>query len=405
MGLACLNFFTIIKGLPAGTMLSVACGMLLYRNLNSETQLVRFLTLSPVRKIGLISFSLYLWHWPIVSFLKYVYIDGVPIGMLVLGIVLTFVLSYLSWRFVEEPFRKQKSNAAVLKFVISTAVITLIFGTFTISRDGFKSRHSELVNALSSAIQTNYRCPVSTYFAYGASRACLAGSATQVDYDIALLGNSHAQMYGHAFIKSLKKVGKRGVIVPLNGCIPTLDLNISSDCIGPARKNFEAVRDDPKINKIVIGLNWRLETLVNSEGETVSDISKRKRADALLKLISLLKQSGKDVYLMGPIATPDFRMASDLSRRLVFSDGQPQSEILEMMRFSKGSFDSEFGEVIQFLQKELGDKFLMPHEMLCDLEYCYFATELNIYFADSEHLSRQGSLLMVPLFDKIIDGS
>ena len=68
---------------------------------------VRFLSLPPIRFIGLISYSLYLWHWPMVVLLKEYGPDEITLVQRWLLVIAAVALSALSWRYVEQPFRKK----------------------------------------------------------------------------------------------------------------------------------------------------------------------------------------------------------------------------------------------------------------------------------------------------------
>lgn len=92
-----------------GTALVLAFG-------RSDTVVGRLLSLKPLVAIGLISYSLYLWHQPVFAFARLRSIEDIPAEGYALLIALCFVLAYLSWRLVEQPFRKpgRFSRRAVL---------------------------------------------------------------------------------------------------------------------------------------------------------------------------------------------------------------------------------------------------------------------------------------------------
>lgn len=63
----------------------------------------KLLSAPPVRFVGKISFSLYLWHWPVLVFAKLALLPAAPARWILIAIM--FVLAWLSWRFIEQPFR------------------------------------------------------------------------------------------------------------------------------------------------------------------------------------------------------------------------------------------------------------------------------------------------------------
>jgi len=87
----------------------LATAALIFSGKEAQTFTTRFLSLRPLVLIGLISYSLYLWHWPIIAFWRYVAPED-PFSLLSSAIIIisSLILSFLSWWFVELPFRRKK---------------------------------------------------------------------------------------------------------------------------------------------------------------------------------------------------------------------------------------------------------------------------------------------------------
>ncbi|MFZ3072933.1 MAG: acyltransferase [Thermodesulfobacteriota bacterium] len=64
-----------------------------------------FLSLPLLVGIGLISYSLYLWHWPLLSLVRIVQLNNPPSAIILAAVIVSFLLAVLSWKFVETPFR------------------------------------------------------------------------------------------------------------------------------------------------------------------------------------------------------------------------------------------------------------------------------------------------------------
>ena len=86
----------------------------------------KFLSLYPLRFIGVISFSAYLWHQPIFSFNKIIGIFDNYIGNILLMITAIFILSFFSWRYIEQPFRKRLFSDR-LSYISLAILFVLIF--------------------------------------------------------------------------------------------------------------------------------------------------------------------------------------------------------------------------------------------------------------------------------------
>lgn len=102
-----------------------------------------------VQWAGTRSYSLYLWHWPIVVALSYFDIIGRPMATII-GLVLTLILGETSFRFIEEPARKRLShlNPRKMAYVALALIVAVIFPAAIIhARDGLPDRFSSAVQA------------------------------------------------------------------------------------------------------------------------------------------------------------------------------------------------------------------------------------------------------------------
>ena len=91
----------------AALLPSIGAALLIWANSQALTSSGKLLAARPLVFIGLISYSLYLWHWPVLLFSKYWALDPIPPTQRMLLLLASFVLAWLSWRFVETPFRKR----------------------------------------------------------------------------------------------------------------------------------------------------------------------------------------------------------------------------------------------------------------------------------------------------------
>ena len=119
---------------------------------------------------GRISFSLYLLHWPCIVFLTYVFVSGVPQYLVVAGLIFTFGASYFSYRFVEVPFRYEISDKYIKLFLLVSIFIVGIVSIIGSKTNLLGVRNSQLVSNVAAQIQTNYRCPVTSYRSFGGCR-------------------------------------------------------------------------------------------------------------------------------------------------------------------------------------------------------------------------------------------
>ncbi len=113
-----------IGAVPAviGTALLIAGGS------HTSTLTYQLLTLKPMIAIGKVSYSAYLWHWPILAFLKYSFVE-ITLSIGIMAFISTFLMASISYFFVEQPFRKNKTSALstfTFYFFLPVAVISML---------------------------------------------------------------------------------------------------------------------------------------------------------------------------------------------------------------------------------------------------------------------------------------
>jgi peptidoglycan/LPS O-acetylase OafA/YrhL len=183
---------------------------------NDKPTLVgKILSLRPVVFIGLISYSLYLWHWPLLVFAKYGSVEPEN-RLLCLGAVMaSFVPAILSWKFVETPFRKRRVCATrpqVFAFAGCSALVLLAIGTSVKLGRGMPSR----VPA-KALVYAGYRHDfalrneITAKKAEAGEFAELGGQDTNQPVELMLWGDSHAQALAPVIDDLCRRFSVRGV--------------------------------------------------------------------------------------------------------------------------------------------------------------------------------------------------
>jgi peptidoglycan/LPS O-acetylase OafA/YrhL len=194
--------------------------------------------LSPLLKsrpavfIGLISYSLYLWHWPIFSFLRYRGIElNLPVSLA--AVALAFVLSILTWKFIETPIRTNRGirfKTAFTQIYLAPCVLFMAVGLYSYVTEGAPQRFSSDVRELiasysferdltrSCSIRAeDYRKVTVDYLLDN----CAFGNSERPKADVLLMGDSHANHF-KPFIEQLSKnAGLKAVFHVQGGCMPT----------------------------------------------------------------------------------------------------------------------------------------------------------------------------------------
>jgi peptidoglycan/LPS O-acetylase OafA/YrhL len=348
--------------------------------------------------IGLISYSLYLWHWPILVFAWYYLLRPslTPLET-VIAVALMFAMATLSWRFVERPFRNRSMPIGiVLRWVAGGCVVVAAASAAILISQGFPSRYSAEVARINAVVGTEYRCNLQDYVRFGASRGCLLASSSRNpdDATVALLGNSHAQMYSPLVEDILRDNHQAGILVPLNACLPMPDYNLSW-CMDYAAKNLTALEGLPRVRVVILAMTWvRWQTMYTPAGPVSKEDSSKFLLASLDRLIQQLEQRGKTVVLVGPISPPMWDSASIVARELAF-----HHRVAEPLFISDSSFMELQGDVIAHYASRDDMIFIRPDRIQCQMGRCDYFRNGEALFADDNHLAVATLPMFRPAFE------
>jgi peptidoglycan/LPS O-acetylase OafA/YrhL len=272
-----------------------------------------FSPLEMVRFFGRISYSLYLWHWPLFTFARFskTSLTLTPFDKIAL-FALTVAISYLSWRFVEQPFRRgplaPTRRAAFRIAGVSTAVLLAAsFAGMVFSNSATEAdRTAQRLEAYDTyAFQPLYRygaCFVQNFAAF--DDKCLAMAAGK--RNVLLWGDSLAAHYFHGFEKTLDPQATNILQATQAACMPTLAS--ASQGLATCRQfaaRMETFFADNKPDLIVLSADW-------------AEYARGSRFDGMIadlrQTIARLNAAGVHVVLLGPPVQFRSRLPSMLMR-------------------------------------------------------------------------------------------
>ena len=352
----------------------------------------------PLRLIGLISYSLYLWHWPILAFARYVAVRPLTRPEALAALAASFVAATVSWRYIERPVRRGPSDRAV--WLLSLGGIGALFalGMLVVRGGGYPARVAPVVAALNAEEGEDWRCPVTTMIPLGGFYACpiaLPNSRTE-DAQVVLWGDSHAQMYEPALVAALG--GRGALLVNVNGCAPVLGDGVTPTCGAIQRGNYAQIVKLPA-RTVVLAQNWpqyrdeagvRLGRLVRPD-ERYRDGIRRLRA-----LVAGLRGAGKRVVIVAPVALPGYNLASVAARDLAF-----HGRIKTMTGVTRAAYLAEYANVLAAmhdLARQPGVAVVRVDRIACDATACRFVQDGRAVFADHGHYTARFAARFAPLF-------
>jgi len=181
------------------------------------------LSLNILVRIGLISYSAYLWHFPLFAYMRYRNISEPSDLTMGVASISVLVIAYFSWRFVEQPFRIGGSFTRRV-FGIGVVVICIGFASFTLvsqQTDGFAFRYSPYALNL---VQTSKENGVSTGCFLGPEKDTFPDSCIRTsqifDSHFLLIGDSHAAGWYSALRARLAEESVELSLLSYSGCVP-----------------------------------------------------------------------------------------------------------------------------------------------------------------------------------------
>jgi len=332
---------------------------------------------------GKISFSLYLWHWPLLAFATQINGERPTTQTSIILICAAISLAFLTWRFVENPIRMSdpsgpKSAAIVLVMLMIGTMGAVIYGVA-----GIPNRvDAKLVTKFSGDIghlefhkfiaENYFECEPKKLFEdsltwEGYSRCMQSKKGSQID--IALVGDSHAE---HLFIGMADSLESKNVVFYIKGSAPLLSNPDFKEIFGELEKSSS-------VKTIVISMFWLSRI---SELDSNTSLSKE-----LVKLNDFLQSSGKTMILTNDV--PDFPFAPDncaATRR--FSTNSKCSIDRAGYELAFDGIQAEFDRAKQ-LRSEI--RILDTRRWFCEQGVCGMEIAGKLMYRDNHHLNINGS--------------
>lgn len=420
-----------------GTALLIVSGATGASGATGQALCNRLLSLRPMVFVGLVSYSLYLWHWPLIVFLRY-YLDREFHFLEALAVVaVSLAVAALSYRFIEAPFRRAAQAPRPVEVFAGrragrtvglglAAGMACAFLGVSMVTDGWAWRLPESAVAVDAySVRPNpfrrschgvRRIPVD-------DGDCTIGQPrADGGYDVLVVGDSHANHFVPGFDKLLKAQGLSGRQLTSSSCPPLYATRIFSGRSTERCKNFiPAVRqfldDHDEVRLVVLAARWALYSnttwlagepyprkfLVDGRGEIFTvENSRRVMKKALKQTVEAMTSRGLRVVLMAQVPPLSKRRTRCVTRaRWHGSDEslcfEPAAAALQRTRFAT--------EVIAGIAAadDRVDAFF-PAEVICDQELCVPVLNGIFLYRDEDHLNPRGAEQLLAWFRSPVFG-
>ncbi|MEL6234607.1 MAG: SGNH hydrolase domain-containing protein, partial [Pseudomonadota bacterium] len=379
----------------------------------------RALSLPPLVGLGLISYALYLWHWPVLVFAGYAAMRPLGPGETAALLGLSLALAYGSWRWVERPFRNHArvGRRGVFVGAASGALVLLVLaGILDLSR-GLPQRFPPQIVAMvdaKAAMRAAYAECTALNRALGrapaeadpAAFACRIGDPDAAP-DFLLWGDSHAGVLVHAVEGAALKAGRAGWLLHHGGCPPLLQVEIrrgrdATRCFA-FHQRVAAFLTAARPRQVLLGARWALAetgTPFGEESETPMALELAGHPgnaaafrEGLARSLAAIRAAGAQTILIGPVPEIGFDPPARMAQAWRFGAEPPVGP-------DRAAFLArQSGVLAAFTAQEAADvTVIRPDAVLCGPAQCQIAQDGRTLYFDDDHLSLEGAARLIPLF-------
>jgi len=390
---------------PLALASGVACaGTALLIVSNSERTVAgRLLSIPLLVGIGLISYSLYLWHWPLLAFAHYYY--SAPPGLaLGLGILLVAtILAYLSYVLVERPLRRPGPPKKA--FILSGTVMAILvaIGIAMVVSKGFPQRFAPEI-ARAEADRREEPC-----------LGCTFGTGDEPQ--IVLWGDSHGMAIAPAVRSFTADHGLAGIAFTATGCPPLVGAqphkssNFDPDkCRVMQEQTIARIAELKNVKLIILGSRWTMASetyrFADEEGtryflqdarsrtRSMAD-SRRALRDGLHRTVSTLMaiQPKARILVIGQSPELGFDATDCLIRGMVHGRSTTECERVPPAALDRLAFSNALLSELARTYPRVSTMFLS--RMLCDQRSCPTRVGRTFIYSDDDHVSADGARLLL----------
>ncbi|WP_347268292.1 acyltransferase family protein [Paracoccus sp. (in: a-proteobacteria)] len=408
---------TPFPGWQAGLPVAGSVALILAGSLGGGVA-TRLLASAPMRGLGLISYSLYLWHWPVIVLLRLWTIDPPTPLQMSLAVIGSVLLSILSWRFVEQPARHAGRRRGWLRHPVLWAgaacilAVSALSGVLVQSR-GLPGRFSEAERLLLVEEVKDGSTPCEGNGDWREIARCHIG-APGAPESFLVWGDSHGLALLPGFDAAMASLGRGGQYVGIPGCVTLLGLSRANDpfpglCFPLGDHVLSILDSNPGIRTVYLVSRWSVyaqgvrfqhaptarQSLVIDAQSPAPSLEENPRAfrRALARTLAEFSRRGLKVVVVNQV--PD--VGYHVSIAMVMTARTHRDLDLRTRREEYEDFQRSTAAIFA-PHAARGEIELLPLEdLLCDASLCRVTTRdgLPAYW-DDNHLSRRGSLELAP---------
>jgi peptidoglycan/LPS O-acetylase OafA/YrhL len=376
----------------------------------------RLLALAPLTFVGKISYSFYLWHWPVILAFTYGALSPTSVETSLLSVAVSFMLAVLSWKYVERPFRLRRllpDAKSLFAGAAFASAATVGAGLLLYVSHGLPQRHRPEVLALGPNVSERQPsrpdCHRDAAKRAAADRLCIRG-ASGVPPTFVLAGDSHADALSDGLFAAARTRGVAGAqftgpdFAPLPGR-SSLD-RAEEDTLSPTLATY--LRRHPNIRTIVLTAFWSqyasgrdyrhplriyIDENYDGSGEAYNPIAFRRALERFIKAFP-----DRNFVILDDVPAGEALHPREYARVLYASGSAP---VPGLPRASADAQRASYEPIFQAMAAANRNVVYVPVlRRLCGPDICpIFLRDGVLRYRDGDHLSRGGSESLAPALE------
>ncbi len=390
----------------------------------------RLLSYKPVVFTGLLSYSAYLWHQPLLAFARLRLTDDLEDWAKAALIATTFILAFLTWQYIEKPFRKKKNDGFIIgrsSIFVSSLFAACVFLSIGVSghlTDGFPSRKAPSgleFQEITRILKRPKRLPCVFDLTFMSvpempPKNCVFTTSEKPKARAIIIGDSHAAMIARYVRNELLARDIETTVITFGGCIPFPGFHFAGrNCDDANREVYKYIKNET-FDLVII--SFRPQHLYSGPIH-----SNKNKLLAQREPLFITPLEGEEVGInkklhqtLSIIHRGLHELLTTKSKLLVFYPIPESRSNIKQLALKKFAFDPknhvhDFTTSFEFFTQRAGpvtkllDEIkapnlfsIRPHELLCNANKCANILDGIALYSDDNHLSLAGVDLIMPLF-------
>lgn len=359
--------------------------------------------------IGLISYPLYLWHWPLISFL-YIYFGETPsLALRTYAVLSSVLLAWFSYRIIEIPFKSPQSQSCNNRSIKTLYLVLIITSAFSY----FQYRKTDKYTDDPFLFKPFYAKTNECLKKYDLNNLTFCvGSNLKKESSVLVIGDSHAN---HLFagLKTYYKLKKEEVINWGAGtCLPFYNLNAENNgtkCVADINATLEKAIADKNLHTIILSAFYSMYTTEDVVFKSLSNPTLLNRNEifrlSIKETLDKLIKANKKVVLFYDVPTLNFD-PRDCQRRVISWFEKNKRELTNDCETNRGNL-AQRNEIEVLFENIITSspefaknvRIFNPRLFLCNNSKCLATKDKQIIYRDQNHLNQTGSKWLATKYD------